>query len=106
MEKNYANEVRRLMMVDRHTIKEVSKILEISEDSVLAFLAGLSEERVRTVVREEISNLLDAAGKKVGVPEYIETEKMEDALVAFVDTIATNEATAKIKDHEDYYDVH
>lgn len=38
MKKNYANEVRRLMMVDRHTIKEVSEILEISVAEVQAIL--------------------------------------------------------------------
>lgn len=66
----------------------------------------ISEERIRTIIREEISNLLDAVGKKVGVPEYLETEKMEDAMVAIVRTVAENEAKEAVNTHENYYDVH
>lgn len=64
---------------------------------------SLTEDDVRRIVREEMSKILDAAGKKVEVPEYLKTGPLEDALVSIIDTIATNEATEKVNSHEDYY---
>ena len=68
------------------------------------FLSGakkpmpLTEENIRRIVREEISNLLDAAGKKADVPVSLEAEKMEDALVTIVRTVSKEEATVIVND--------
>lgn len=61
-----------------------------------------SEERIRTIVREEMSKVIDGAREKASVPEYLDTEKMEDALVAIVETVATNQAYEKVNEHEDH----
>lgn len=63
----------------------------------------LSEDAIRRIIREEMSNLLDAVGKKVGVPEYMEAEKMEDAFVSIIETAAEKSANTKVYDHEEYY---
>lgn len=61
----------------------------------------LSEDRIRTIVREEMSKLLDAVREKASVPEYYVTEKMEDAVIAIVDHRAELEATKAVSTHED-----
>lgn len=65
---------------------------------------NLSENDIRRIVREELSALLESAGEKVNVPEYMKAEKMEDALVSIVKTVAENEANEVVNKHEDEFD--
>jgi hypothetical protein len=64
----------------------------------------LSENDIRRIIREELSAFLDSAGKKASVPEYMKTEKMEDALVSIIKTVAENEANEVVNKHEDGFD--
>lgn len=64
----------------------------------------LSEDDIRRIVREEMSNLLDAVCKKADVPSYLPTEKMEDALVSLVETVADEKANDAVNKHEDGFD--
>ena len=63
----------------------------------------LSEERIRTMIREEMSKLIDKTREKVNLPEYYDTEKMEDAIIAIVEYVSEQGATDKVRDHENYY---
>jgi len=63
----------------------------------------LSEDRIRTIVLEEMSKVLDATREKACVPEYYDTEKMEDALVAIVDHLSEKKAEEKVDTHEDRF---
>jgi hypothetical protein len=66
--------------------------------------ACLSEERIRIIVREEMSEVIDGARKKACVPEYFDTEKMEDALVAIVNHLSETKAGDAVNSH--YEDSH
>jgi hypothetical protein len=66
-------------------------------------VANLSEDDVRRIFREELSNFMDAARKKANVPDYLynELEKREESLVAIIETIAKNEANEAVNTYED-----
>jgi hypothetical protein len=66
--------------------------------------ACLSEERIRTIIREEMSEIIDGARKKACVPEYFDTEKMEDALVAIVNHLSETKMDDAVNSH--YNDSH
>lgn len=64
----------------------------------------LGEHDIRRIVREEMSNLLDEARKKAGVPEHIDAERMSDALVTIIETVSEHEAIEKVNELEDRID--
>jgi hypothetical protein len=66
-------------------------------------VANLTENDVRRIVREELSNFMDAARKKAGVEEYLDFEKMEDALVGIVEHVSKEAATEAVNDHENRF---
>lgn len=100
---SFTNAMRRLIVSDRHTIREVSEILGITVDEVRNLLMGPSEERIRNLVCEEISNFLERTGEEVNVPEYAVAESMESAMVAIIQTVAEKEAATKVHTHEEYF---
>ncbi len=61
----------------------------------------LSEDRIRAIVREEMSKVIDAARVKACVPDYFDTEKMEDALVSIVDHLSEKKAGDAVNSHYD-----
>jgi hypothetical protein len=61
----------------------------------------ISEDRIRTIVREEMSKLIDAVREKSCVPEYYDTAKMEDAVIAIVEHISDSKANEVVNKHED-----
>jgi hypothetical protein len=81
--------------------EEGSFIREVEEEiSKAAEHKCLSEDRIRTIVREEMSKLIDAVREKASVPEYYDAEKMEDAVIAIVEHVSEEKAEEKVQDHE------
>jgi hypothetical protein len=66
-------------------------------------VANLSEDDVRRIFREELSNFMDAARKKANVPEYLydDLETRETALVTIIRTLAEHEAKEAVNTYED-----
>lgn len=94
-------------IVDRHTLvtyEEGDFIRKFEEDlAKLEAPKPLTEDRIRTIVREEMSKLIDAVREKSFVPEHYDTEKMEDALIAIVDHRAERRAKDDVNSHESNY---
>ncbi|QJD49969.1 hypothetical protein SEA_CRICKO_86 [Streptomyces phage CricKo] len=65
-----------------------------------------TEENIRRIVREELSKVIDETREKATVPDYVDTERMSDALIAICSTISEKAAKEEVNRHEDYYDVH
>lgn len=63
----------------------------------------LSEERIRTIVREEMSKLVDSVRETACVPAYFDTETMDKALVAIVDHISDKKSNDAVNSHEDNF---
>jgi nitrogen regulatory protein PII-like uncharacterized protein len=63
----------------------------------------LSEERIRIIVREEISKLVDDLCQKAVLPESLQAEEMVDALAAAVKEIAKDSAQERVEQHEQYH---
>lgn len=61
----------------------------------------LSEDNIRVIVREELDRFMDELGKKAGIPQYMETERMVDAMVSVVETVSKKVANEEINKWED-----
>jgi hypothetical protein len=85
----------------RYTRQEVLTFILDLMNSVGATPADLSQHAVRLIVREELSNLLDDVGKKVGASNLLQLEKMADAFVGIVDQVARAKAVEAVDDHKD-----
>ncbi|QJD49805.1 hypothetical protein SEA_CLUBPENGUIN_81 [Streptomyces phage ClubPenguin] len=109
LKRNSELDVPGFMVVDRLTSttwEEGTFIREFEEQMAKAKAATgehkcLSEERIRTLVREEMSKVIDGARAKACVPEYLDTERMEDALIAIVEHLADAKGDDKMNSHED-----
>lgn len=64
----------------------------------------LSEERVRTIVREEMSKLIDEARAEAGVAPYYDTETMSKTLIAIIDHLSERKVSEGLNSHEDGFE--